>query len=325
MPEPWSDIYAGVQYTLGWVDPGPRPAPVVGGWLREVVPLLKLPNETIDVFPSAGTNDPTSNASRRLSSDTLCGSLAQFNYAYSYAFSFAQTGWHMLILNETWVKPTIFNDTCVYPLVSAFSFFATQTFSVRPSATHSNISSPTSAYTVWADVSTQTPGDLPIDPAPTTDRQALAVGLGVAFGLLGLAGIVLTMWLVRKRRRRREEALAFYRLKPHEQAAFLADNPDSWLHPYRQPTSRWARASPSPPVLRQTQGFAHWWDKYGRWGTNAPAAGAVMRAGRSAGTYASAPQSWGQAPPHPPYGPQGAPMAPLNPAWASRPWAPHGY
>ena len=34
----------GVNYTFGFVDPVPRPAPTIGGWLRLVQPLLVFPN-----------------------------------------------------------------------------------------------------------------------------------------------------------------------------------------------------------------------------------------------------------------------------------------
>lgn len=61
MPDPWSKIYvgklafarrdgvgpaegAGLNYSLGFVDAIPRPAPTIGGWLRQVQPLLMLPN-----------------------------------------------------------------------------------------------------------------------------------------------------------------------------------------------------------------------------------------------------------------------------------------
>ncbi|RSH87029.1 hypothetical protein EHS25_003517 [Saitozyma podzolica] len=93
---------------------------------------------------------------------------------------------------------------------------------------------PTSAYTLFAAVSTDTPGSLPIDPEPTSDKQKLAVGLGVAGGVIALVLMGVTMLFVRKKRRMEAEALAFARLKPDEQAAFLAENPQSWLNPANQ-------------------------------------------------------------------------------------------
>lgn len=66
MPNPWSKLYvgeyleqaynmkrlarakiliqAGLEYSLGFVDLVPRPAPTTGGWLRQIQPLLMLPS-----------------------------------------------------------------------------------------------------------------------------------------------------------------------------------------------------------------------------------------------------------------------------------------
>lgn len=37
----------GLNYSLGFVDVVPRPAPTVGGWLRQIQPLLMLPNNRV--------------------------------------------------------------------------------------------------------------------------------------------------------------------------------------------------------------------------------------------------------------------------------------
>lgn len=40
----------GLPYSLGFVDVIPRPAPTVGGWLRQIQPLLMLPNYRVSLF-----------------------------------------------------------------------------------------------------------------------------------------------------------------------------------------------------------------------------------------------------------------------------------
>jgi hypothetical protein len=108
------------------------------------------------------------------------------------------------------------NDTCAYPLVSVRSFFSTQTISLAPYPTVSpGPADPTSAYTLFAAVSTDTPGSLPIDPEPTSDKQKLAVGLGVAGGVIALVLMGVTMLFVRKKRRMEAQVGAAPRT-PHQ-------------------------------------------------------------------------------------------------------------
>ena len=99
------------------------------------------------------------------------------------------------------------NNQCSWPILQQKSFFATQIFSL---AAYPPVSpgpaSPTSAYTVWADVSTTTPGSLPIDAEPTTEGQKLGLALGIAGGVLGLAIIASIIWWVRKKRNLEAEA-----------------------------------------------------------------------------------------------------------------------
>jgi hypothetical protein len=108
------------------------------------------------------------------------------------------------------------NDTCAYPLVFVRSFFSTQTISLAPYPTVSpGPADPTSAYTLFAAVSTDTPGSLPIDPEPTSDKQKLAVGLGVAGGVIALVLMGVTMLFVRKKRRMEAQVGAAPRT-PHQ-------------------------------------------------------------------------------------------------------------
>lgn len=119
MPDPWQSIYVGKicyhpraghvmelcsdlmttgeNYSFGFVDAVPRPAPTIGGWLRQVQPLLIMPDykvglrataltkcrhhneqgtradHQVDIFPSTGTADPESAAAVPFGSDGLCG------------------------------------------------------------------------------------------------------------------------------------------------------------------------------------------------------------------------------------------------------------
>ena len=81
-------------------------------------------------------------------------------------------------------------------------FFATQSFSVSPQPTDDMkgyaIPSP---YTVFADVSKQMPGRLPVDPQKMTSSEKLGVGLGVSAGILAFVGMVIAIFMLRKRRR----------------------------------------------------------------------------------------------------------------------------
>ena len=96
--------------------------------------------------------------------------------------------------------------TCQNPMISQDTFFATQSFSVLPQPTDNlhGFASP-SAYTVFADVSRKMPGRLPIDPQKMTPHEKLAVGLGVAAGILAFLGMVAAIIILRKRRRDHDE------------------------------------------------------------------------------------------------------------------------
>jgi len=99
---------------------------------------------------------------------------------------------------------------CQNPFVSQDMFFATQSFSVSPAPTDNlkgyAIPSP---YTVFADVSKQMPGRLPIDPQKMTSSEKLGVGLGVTAGILAFIGMVIAIFMLRKRRR------DFAEVRPH--------------------------------------------------------------------------------------------------------------
>lgn len=69
----WLDNRAELNYTFGFVDAVPRPAPTYGGWMREVVPLIIMSNYTVDVLPSSGSEDPTSVEAIPVGSTGLCG------------------------------------------------------------------------------------------------------------------------------------------------------------------------------------------------------------------------------------------------------------
>jgi hypothetical protein len=58
-----------------------------------------------------------------------------------------------------------------------------------------------SAYTVFVDVSKEMPGRLPIDPQKMTSSEKLGVGLGVSVGILAFIGMVIAIFMLRKRRR----------------------------------------------------------------------------------------------------------------------------
>lgn len=101
------------------------------------------------------------------------------------------------------------DHTCQAPIISQDTFFATQSFSVGPAPTQ-NLTGWASlpAYTVFADVSAETPGTLPIDPQAMTPHERVAVGLGVTAGILAAIGVVVTiLWLRRKRRYEAEVCL----------------------------------------------------------------------------------------------------------------------
>lgn len=139
----------------------------------------------------------------------------------AYKFMFLEPGWYMFVVNQTWMKPTIVSfrnpcsyskqysdNTCRLPLVSQKSFFSTQTISIAPAPTYSgaSIQDPTAAYTVFADVSTATPGRMPYDQGPTTNGQKLAIGFGITGGVIALACIAGVIWWVRKKHKMEREA-----------------------------------------------------------------------------------------------------------------------
>ncbi|WVR08744.1 hypothetical protein IAU60_005802 [Kwoniella sp. DSM 27419] len=183
----------------------------------------------------------------------------------------------MFVVNQTYMQVNVTsNNQCTLPILRQKSFFATQTFSVGPLPTiKPPPRSPTSAYTVFAEVSTASPGTLPIDPHHATHGEKLAIALGVTGGVLGLALILLVMWWVRKKRVMERETLAFSRLSQRHQQAFLRDNPDSFLNPYHphyaaqkrqayaHPQEAYAdprylpRGPPIPPP--GTMAHAMWW------------------------------------------------------------------
>jgi hypothetical protein len=91
---------------------------------------------------------------------------------------------------------------CQNPFVSQDIFFATQSFSVSPAPTDNmNGYAIPSPYTVFAEVSKQQPGRLPIDPQAMTSHEKLGVGLGVSAGILAFIGMVIAIFMLRKRRR----------------------------------------------------------------------------------------------------------------------------
>lgn len=76
---------------------------------------------------------------------------------------------------------------------------------------------------MFADVSAETPGTLPIDPQAMTPHERVAVGLGVTAGILAAIGVVVTiLWLRRKRRYEAEVS----RL-PMPTGVFNADDSDN--------------------------------------------------------------------------------------------------
>lgn len=102
------------------------------------------------------------------------------------------------------------DNQCNWPILHQKSFFATQLFSLAAYPTVSpGPASPTSAYTVWADVSTATPSSLPIDSELTTEGQKLGLALGIAGGVLGLAVIASVIWWVRRKQKLEAEASLF--------------------------------------------------------------------------------------------------------------------
>ncbi|WVW80573.1 hypothetical protein I302_102559 [Kwoniella bestiolae CBS 10118] len=264
MPNPWSHLYTGLNYSFGFVDPVPRPAPTAGGWLRVVQPLLVFPNYTVAVFPSIGTEDPTSVDAVPVGSDGLCGATAE-NYAVAWPFIFLQHGWYMFVVNQTYMQVNVTsNNQCTFPILQQESFFATQTFSIGSAPTYSpGPVAPSSGYTVFAEVSTHTPSDLPIDPHHASRGEKLAIALGVTGAILGIAIIIAVMWFIRKKRKMERESLAFSRLSQKDQEAFLRDNPNSFLNPNhpRYTAKNGGYGNTGPPAPPGTMAYAIWWSQ----------------------------------------------------------------
>ncbi|ODN83074.1 hypothetical protein L202_01296 [Cryptococcus amylolentus CBS 6039] len=250
MPNPWRTLYTDLEYSFGFIDAVSQPAPTYGGWIRQVTPLMILSNHTVDVFTSSGTDDPTSVDAIPEGSDGLCGATVEKS-AVAYSFKFEEPGWYMFVVNQTYMQANVTsNNQCTRPILQQDSFFATQTFSISPRPIWSpGPQAPTSAYTVWAAVTTSTPGNLPYDEQPMSKSQKLGVALGAAGGVLGVAFIVAVVWWVRNKRKMESETLAFSRLTPQAQEEFLRDNPKSFLNPNHP---RYARnnaygGAPAPP------------------------------------------------------------------------------
>ncbi|WWC72707.1 uncharacterized protein I206_106671 [Kwoniella pini CBS 10737] len=298
MPNPWSHLYTGLNYSFGFVDPVPRPAPTAGGWLRVVQPLLVFPNYTVAVFPNVGTQDPTSVQAVPVGSDGLCGATAE-NYAVAWPFIFLEHGWYMFVVNQTYMQVNVTsNNQCAFPILQQESFFSTQTFSIGPAPTYSpGPKSPSSAYTVFAEVSTHTPSDLPIDPHSASKGEKLAIALGVTGAILGIAIIIAVMWFIRKKRIMEREALAFSRLSQKDQEAFLRENPDSFLNPnHPRYTAKTTYTNQTgPPAPPGTMAYAIWWSQQ-MWNNQ----------------FNQNPHNWGQQ--YTP-APQMGQMAPINQSW----------
>ncbi|CAD6578254.1 MAG: hypothetical protein TREMPRED_002141 [Tremellales sp. Tagirdzhanova-0007] len=246
MPNPYQSLFAGLNYTFGFVDAVARPAPTIGGWLRQVQPLLIFPDYTVNVFSSSGASDPQEAGAVPEGSGGLCGATVE-DSPVSYPFVFQTSGWYMFVVNQTFIQPTV------------MSFFAWQTLSIAPLPTVSpHPASPTAAYTVFAAVVTSMPTTLPINTQPTNAKEKLGVGLGVTGGIFGLLMIVVVVYWVKRKHRMEQETLAFTRLSREDRAAFLAENPRSWLNPAR--SDRRTYASPmNPPAPPGTLAYANWY------------------------------------------------------------------
>ncbi|WVQ70797.1 hypothetical protein IAR50_000319 [Cryptococcus sp. DSM 104548] len=250
MPNPWQSLYTDLEYSFGFVDAVSQPAPTYGGWIRQVTPLMILYNYTVDVFTSSGTDDPTSVDAIPVGSDGLCGATIDKS-PVAYSFKFDEPGWYMFVVNQTYMQANVTsNNQCTHPILQQDSFFAIQTFSISPRPTWSpGPVAPTSGYTVWAAVTTSTPGALPYDEQPTSKSQKLGVALGATGAAVAVAIMVAVLWWVRKKRKMESEVLAFSRLTPQAQEEFLRDNPTSFLNPNHP---RYARnktygGAPAPP------------------------------------------------------------------------------
>jgi len=128
----------------------------------------------------------------------------------------------MFVINQTWIQPTIAslissplcshradgksNNTCMLPLLSQKSFFSFQTLSIGPAPTYAaQPVDPTMSFTVFADVSTQTPSSLPRDRQPATSAQKVTLGFGIVGAVLLIALIGGIVWWVRKKHKMERE------------------------------------------------------------------------------------------------------------------------
>lgn len=95
-------------------------------------------------------------------------------------------------------------------MVSEKAFFSTQTFSIQkyPDKTPGP-KSPSGAYTVFAKVSTDLPGNLPADPHVSSGNENLGLGLGVTGAVLALVIMVGVLLFVRKKRKMQAEVSRF--------------------------------------------------------------------------------------------------------------------
>lgn len=48
---------------------------------------------------------------------------ATSNWIHSYGYTFSQSGWHMLVVNQTWMKPTIVSEVLTF--IPLFLFLLT--------------------------------------------------------------------------------------------------------------------------------------------------------------------------------------------------------
>ncbi|KAI5450753.1 hypothetical protein NCC49_002761 [Naganishia albida] len=220
MPNLGSNVYTGVEYRMGYVDPGPVPR--MDGVLRVVTPLMTFPNSSTYVFPEVGTI----NADPELHQETV--GWCSVNLAappYTFPLRFEKSGWHQFVINTTWGRPTITGDypstNCSLPINQQYTFFGTKAFSVAPSPTTGGLIKAAPAFTVWTDLTWKTPAPLPLDAHKDSKEQKIIVGLSIAGVFVAIGTIVAIMWLIRRRRKAARELLAISRLPPRDQAELL--------------------------------------------------------------------------------------------------------
>ncbi|GHJ85470.1 hypothetical protein NliqN6_1872 [Naganishia liquefaciens] len=164
MPNPRSNVYTGVEYRMGYVDPGP--APRVIGALRMITPLLNFSNRTVGSLDA----DPA----HFLGSLDWC-SVNLAAAPYTFPFKFETSGWHQFVINTTWGRPTITGDdpttNCSDPITAQYTFFGTQAVSVAPSPTTGGLIKAAPAFTVWVDLTWRTPGPLLLEHQTDTPAK----------------------------------------------------------------------------------------------------------------------------------------------------------